>query len=88
MYMYNGVPGRPKRRVDGRPSTGRMAGMAPRSLRTWWIRTIVANFLGIAILLIGWGTNSNILLALGFLILVVSLGVRVAAQLTSSRRRR
>jgi predicted cobalt transporter CbtA len=64
-----------------------MGGKAPRTLRTWWIWTIVANFVGIAILLIGWGTNSSLVLALGFIVLVVSLGVRVAAQLNARTRR-
>jgi hypothetical protein len=64
-----------------------MGGMAPRTLRTLWIWTIFANLVGIAILLIGWGTNSNLVLALGFIVLGVSLAVRVAAQLNARTHR-
>jgi hypothetical protein len=57
-------------------------------LRTWWKWTIVANLAAIAMLLIGWATDSGVLLALGFIVLVSSLGVRIAAQLSSRRRPR
>jgi hypothetical protein len=36
---------------------------------------------GHRLLLIGWATNSEAILALGFIALVASLGVRIAAQL-------
>ena len=45
--------------------------VAPRSLRTWWIYTIIANAVGIAILLIG-GIELWALLTLGIIVLVVS----------------
>jgi len=51
--------------------------MAPRSLRTWWIWTVIGNVTGSAILLTGRATNSSTLVALGF-VLVVSLGVQSA----------
>jgi hypothetical protein len=57
-----------------------------RSLRTWLKWTIIANLAGIAMILIGWATNSGVLLTLGLLVLVASLGVRIAAQLGSRRR--
>jgi hypothetical protein len=82
---YRGTGGYPRGwAVDEQPRRPRMP---PRPLRTWWIWTIVANFAGIIILLIGWGTNSSPLLDLGFIVLVVSLGVRVATQLRSRTNR-
>jgi hypothetical protein len=59
--------------------------MASVSYRNMWIRTIIANVVGIAILLIGWGTDSGAVIALGFVVLIISLGVRIAAQLGSRR---
>jgi hypothetical protein len=57
-----------------------------RSFRTLLKWTIIANLAGIAILLIGWAADSGVLLTLGFIVLVASLGVRIAAQLGSRRR--
>jgi hypothetical protein len=64
-----------------------MTFMAPRSLRAIWIWTIVANLAGIAILLIGWATNTSALLSLGLVVLVASLAVRINTQLGARRRR-
>lgn len=65
---------------------GQNMAMTARSLRTWWKWTIIANLAGIAILVIGWAADSGALLVLGFIVLVASLGVRIAAQLGSRRR--
>ncbi len=61
----------------------------PRDVRTrtWWKWTIIANLTGIAILLTGWATNSSTLIALGFAVLIVSLGVRITVQVSRQRRR-
>lgn len=60
--------------------------MTTRSLQSWLKWTIIANLAGIAILLVGWAANSGALVTLGFIVLVASLGVRIAAQLSSRRR--
>jgi hypothetical protein len=39
-----------------------------------------------AVLLVGWATNSGAHLDLGFIVVVASLGVRIAVQLSSRRR--
>jgi hypothetical protein len=61
--------------------------MPTRSARTWWKWTIIGNLAGIAILLIGWASNSGALVALGFVVLVLSFGVRIEAQLGSRHPR-
>lgn len=48
-------------------------------------QTIIANFVGCALVLVGIFTTP-ILVGLGFVILVVSLGVRLYALVTSKRR--
>jgi hypothetical protein len=45
-----------------------------------WKRTVIANFVGIALLLMGWGLNSGLLVMIGFGTLVVSLCYRISAQ--------
>ena len=45
------------------------------------------NLAGIAILLIGWATNTSALLSLGLVVLVASLAVRIITQLGARRRR-
>jgi hypothetical protein len=45
-----------------------------------WIRSIIANLVGIAVLLIGWAANSSLVLIVGFGILVLSLGYRITVQ--------
>ena len=37
----------------------------------------MANLLGIAVLLVGWGLGSGVLITVGFLVLVASLGYRI-----------
>ena len=73
-----------------RPTLGQNVGVASSpSLRKWWRRTILADFIGIAFLLLGWGLHSDVLLGLGFILLVVSISFRIAAHIyfTISRRR-
>jgi hypothetical protein len=57
---------------------GKNDSLAPRSLRTWWIWTVIGNFTGFGILLTCWATNSSTLVALGFVVVVVSPGVQSA----------
>jgi hypothetical protein len=59
-----------------------------RTYRTMWKRTIVANLLGIAVLLVGWGFDSGLLITLGFFVLVASLAYRVVTQVRASSRRK
>jgi hypothetical protein len=63
--------------------------MEARSYRTMWKRTILANLIGIAVLLVGWGLGSGVLITVGFLVLVASLGYRIVTQVraTGSRRK-
>jgi hypothetical protein len=63
--------------------------MEARSYGTMWKRTIVANLVGIAVLLVGWGLGSGLLITVGFLVLVASLGYRIVTQVraTGSRRK-
>ena len=51
-----------------------------------WLQTIIANFIGCALLVIGFFTTP-VLFALGFAILVISLGVRLYV-VTLTRRGR
>jgi hypothetical protein len=60
--------------------------MEPAKVRVWWIWTIVANLVGIALLLIGWATSVGQLLVLGLVVLVLSLALRIAVQLRSRRQ--
>lgn len=62
--------------------------MEARSLRTWWKWTRIANLAGIAVLLIGWATESAPVLYVGFAVLVVSFGARITLQLRSRAARR
>jgi len=62
--------------------------MALASSRAWWIRTIIVNFLGIAILLVGWAVDSKAILIIGFLVLGLSLGVRIAILLVGQTKQR
>ena len=62
-------------------SRGIILAMEPAQVRAWWIRTIVTNLVGIALLLIGWAMGVGQLLALGLLVLVLSLALRIAVQL-------
>ena len=57
-----------------------------RSFRTLLKWTIIANLAGIAILLIGWAADSGVLLTLGFIVLVASLGSG-CCPIAGSRRR-
>jgi membrane protein implicated in regulation of membrane protease activity len=61
----------------------------PSFLRSMWKRTIIANLVGVAILLTGWATNSELLFFAGCIVLVLSLGHRMATQFAarSSRSR-
>ena len=63
--------------------------MEARSYGRMWKRTIVANLVGIAALLVGWGLGSGLLITVGFLVLVASLGYRIVTQVraTGSRRK-
>jgi hypothetical protein len=65
-----------------------MGAVPARSLRTSLKWTIIANLAGIAALLVGWAANPGVLLTLGFIVLVASLGVRIAAQPDSRRHPR
>jgi hypothetical protein len=61
--------------------------MRARPYRTMWKRTIVANLVGIAVLLVGWGLDSGLLITVGFLVLVASLGYRIVTQVRAGSRR-
>ena len=58
-----------------------------RSLRSMWKRTIIANLVGIAVLLLGAALHSGLLAILGFGILVVSVCHRIAAQVKARMSR-
>jgi hypothetical protein len=62
--------------------------MEARSYGTMWKRTIVANLVGIAVLLVGWGLGSGVLITVGFLVLVASLGYRIVTQVRAAGSRR
>jgi len=59
------------------------------SLRKWWRRTILADFIGVGILLLGWVLRSDMLIGLGFILLVVSIAFRINTHVyfTTSRRK-
>jgi hypothetical protein len=62
--------------------------MEARSYRTGWKWTIVANLVGIAVILVGWGLGSGVLITVGFLVLVASLGYRIVTQVRAGSRRK
>jgi hypothetical protein len=62
--------------------------MEARSYGTMWKRTIVANLVGIAVLLVGWGLGSGVLITVGFLVLFASLGYRIVTQVRAAGSRR
>lgn len=62
--------------------------MKARTYQTMWKRTIAANLFAIAILLVGWGLDSGLLITLGFLVLVASLAYKVVTQVRATSRRK
>jgi hypothetical protein len=62
--------------------------MEARSYGTMWKRAIVANLVGIAVRLVGWGLGSAVLITVGFLVLVASLGYRIVTQVRAAGSRR
>jgi hypothetical protein len=59
--------------------------MATKVVRAWWVRSIIANLVGFAFLVIGWFKDSDILIGAGLLLMLGALAVRTFLTLRAGR---